>query len=136
GTLALLASAAGGDRFRAVFALGPVEDVAGYGPQNLTFNFRDTRELQMRAPIAWLHSVKGPTFVFEGTVDGNLDSLQNLQRASTNPALHFHPIPGGNHFSIIQPLTRLLADKAAHDDGPECNITVTDAEMNGLLKKR
>jgi pimeloyl-ACP methyl ester carboxylesterase len=135
GTLVLLV-AASSDRFRAVFSLGPVEDVGGYGADKLPFDPADKRERELRAPERWLHSIKCPVFVFEGTEQsGNLDSLEALARASRNPAIRFHPVKGTNHFSIIAPLTRLLADKVLRDEGPTTNLTVTEAELDKLVER-
>ena len=51
GTLALLAAECG-VKVRAIFAFGPVEDVAGYGPDVLPFDTAKPRELELRAPNA------------------------------------------------------------------------------------
>src|SRR5512133_1706977 len=72
GTLVLLVAECS-DRFRAVFSFGPVEDVSGYGPEYKPFDSSSRRELQLRAPIRWLHCIKSPVFVFEGASQpGNL----------------------------------------------------------------
>ena len=67
GTLALLVAAASEDRFRAVFSLGPVEDVTGYGDDVLPFELSNPKEARLRAPQKWLKDIQCPTFVFEGT---------------------------------------------------------------------
>ncbi len=134
GTLVLLVAECS-DRFRAVFSFGPVEDVAGYGPEYLPFNTANPREIELRSPGRWLASIKGPTFVFEGTVQGNLRSLQAMARSSTNPNAHFVPVRGANHFSILAPTTRLIADKILRDDGPTCNLTFTEEEVGKLFTK-
>jgi pimeloyl-ACP methyl ester carboxylesterase len=131
GTLVLLV-AESSDRFRAVFSFGPADDVSGYGPQFLPFNLRDRREIELRSPAPWLASIKSPTFVFEGTEQGNLDSLQAMARASSNPNVHFLPVPGKTHFSVVSPVTRLIADRVLRDDGPTCNLNFTEEEMTKL----
>src|SRR5436305_14755455 len=57
GTLALLVAECS-DRFRAVFAFGPIDDVAGYGRNSvfLPFDLSDPREINVRSPIYWLDS--------------------------------------------------------------------------------
>jgi len=132
GTLVLLAAAAS-DRFRAIFSLGPAHDVGGYGDENLPFDQSNPRELELRAPVKWLHSIKSPTFVFEGTQDGNLLSLSMLSRASSGTPVECFRVRGGTHFSIIQPLTRLLAAKVISDEGKSCNIAISDEEMSKLM---
>ncbi len=131
GTLVMLVAAAS-DRFRAVFALGPVDDVSGYGGDVLPFNTWDKQELALRSPIGWLHAMNGPVFVFEGSV-GNISCLRAMRRSSTNPELHFHEVRRGDHFNIIAPVTRMIAEKVRQDTGPSCNIQFTDDEINRLF---
>jgi acetyl esterase/lipase len=128
GTLVLLA-AASTDRFRAVFSFGPVEDVAGYGTDRLPFDTSNRREFELRAPGRWLHSIRCPVFVFEGE-RGNLRSLQALASRSTNPLVHCYPVKGADHFSILAPVTRLVAGKILGDNGSTTNITFTEEEVN------
>jgi acetyl esterase/lipase len=132
GTLVLLVAECS-DRFRAVFSFGPASDVAGYPPEYLPFDTSNPREIQVRSPGLWLGSVKSPTFVFEGTSQGNIEALQTMARSSTNPNVHFVPIRGGNHFSVLAPTTRVLAAKVLRDDGPTCNLTFTEEEANKLF---
>jgi len=129
GTLALL-TAECNNRFRAVFSFGPVEDVGGYGRKELPFDISNRRELELRAPGRWLHCIQNPTFVFEGATGGNSSSLRAMQRASKNPAVHFHLAKGHDHFSILAPMTRVIAGKINSDTGPTCNIAFTDAELS------
>jgi len=129
GTLALLV-AESSSRFRAVFAFGPVEDVAGYGRAYLPFDVSDSKELDLRAPGLWLHSIHNPVFVFEGAKQGNMDSLTTMSHTSTNPLIHFFPVRGATHFSILAPTTHLIADKILRDEGPTTNISFTQDELN------
>jgi acetyl esterase/lipase len=130
GTLVLLVAECS-DRFRAVFSFGPADDISHYPPQFVPgVNTADPREVELRSPGRWLHSIKVPTFVFEGTVQGNLSSLQAMADASTNPKAHFYPIRGGNHFNILAPTNRLIAQKILKDDGPEPSLAFTEAELN------
>jgi acetyl esterase/lipase len=132
GTLVLLVAECS-DRFRAVFSFGPADEVAGYDPEYIPFDTSNPRELELRSPGLWLASVRSPVFVFEGTVQGNLQSLQNMAARSTNPNLHFLPVRGASHFSILAPTTRLLAQKILSDSGPTTNLTVTEDEVNRLF---
>lgn len=111
GTLALLVAAAAPEgRFRAVFALGAVEDVTGYGPDVLPFDLSNPKEGRLRAPQNWLADIHCPTLVFEGTKQpGNFSSLQALQKRSHNPQIQFIPVPDGTHFSIIAPMVEKLS---------------------------
>ncbi len=130
GTLVMLV-AASSDKFRAVFSFGPVDDVSGYSNEYLPFDTSNPKEVALRSPGRWLHSIRSPTFVFEGTQwSGNLSALQAMSRASTNPLVHFHPVKGTNHFSVLDPVTRTIAAKILADRGPTTNIAFTDAELN------
>lgn len=134
GTLVLLA-AESSDRFRSVFSFGPVHSVAGYGADNLPFDGNNRQELEMRAPIIWLHSVHCPVFVFEGTEEGNMSSVQLMARICKNPSVHFHPVQGADHFSILSPVTRLIAKKIMSDGGSAPNIGFTERELQEALSK-
>ena len=127
GTLVMLTAAAT-DRFRAVFAFGPVDDVTGYGSDVLPFDTWNDRELSLRNPIQWLHAMNAPVFVFEGA-SGNISCLRSMRRASTNPQLRFHEVRRADHFSTLAPVTGLLAEKIRQDTGPTCNIRLTDEEI-------
>ena len=134
GTLALLV-AASTDRFRAVFSFGPVHDIAGYDPNDLPFDVFRTREVQLRSPGRWLHSIRCPTFVFEGTEgDNNLVALQSMQQSSTNALVRFHPVEGADHFSLLAPLNRLIAVRILKDDGATTNIAFTEGELGSLVR--
>lgn len=129
GTLVLLVAECS-DRFRAVFSFGPANEVAGYDPEFLPFDTSNPCELELRSPGRWLASIRSPTFVFEGTVQGNVDALQAMARSSKNPKAQFLAVRGANHFSILGPTNRLIADKILRDDGPACNLTFTAAELS------
>lgn len=132
GTLALLVAEVS-DRFRAVFSFGPVEDIAAYGSEFMPFDTSSTRELELRAPILWLHSIKAPTFVFEGTRSpGNLRSLRAMEGVSSNSAVRFLPVEGMNHFSILAPVTRHIARKVIADDGPTTTLAFSAGELSSL----
>lgn len=134
GTLVLLVAECS-DRFRAVFSFGPVEDVAGYGPEFTPFDTSDPRENQLREPGRWLAAVRSPTFVFEGTLRGNISSLRTMAKASTNPKVQFFGVERANHFNLLAPTNKLIAAKLLRDDGPECNLAFTADELNKPFAK-
>jgi acetyl esterase/lipase len=115
GTLALLVAAASEKQFRAVFALGPVEDVRGYGADVLPFELTNFKESALRAPQRWLKDIHCPTFVFEGTQKSNIASLRALEKQCTNPLIKFTPIDGETHFSIIAPLVTRIGKSIVAD---------------------
>ena len=119
------------DRFRAVFSFGSVDNVSGYDPQYLPFDTSNPREIALRSPGRWLNSVRSPLFVLEATDrSSNLDSLQTMARASTNRLIHFVPVKGVNHFSILAPANNLIASKILHDEGPTTSIAFSEEELN------
>jgi acetyl esterase/lipase len=134
GTLVLLAAECS-DRFRAVFSFGPADNVAGYGPEYLPFDTSNPQEIELRSPGRWLAPIKSPTFVFEGTVQGNIVSLRAMARSSTNSNVHFVPVRGANHFSSLAPTTRLIADRILRDDGTACNLSFTEEEVSKPFAK-
>ena len=129
GTLALLAAECS-DRFRAVFSFGPVDDVTGYGDKVLVFDVNNKREVRVRAPEHWLASIHSPTFVFEGTeTPGNISALESMSQASNNSNIHFYPIRGGTHFTILAPTTKLVAARILRDTGEKCSIRFNEADL-------
>lgn len=125
GTLALLV-AASSDQYRAVFALGPVGDVLGYGSDVLPFEVLNPKEGQLRAPRRWLSAIRNPTFVFEGVQQpGNIGELRSMAVLNRNPLVRFRPIPDRDHFSIIAPLVRELSGKILRDDGAAVTMDFT-----------
>lgn len=133
GTLALLAAECP-NHFRAVFCFGPVSDVRNYGQENLPFNASDAHEAALRAPGMWLHCIQNPTFVFEGNGErSNIDELILMSRNNQNPLVHFHPINGGSHFSVILPTSKLIAKKILNDSEPSLNITFTESELANVM---
>ncbi|MGC4014748.1 MAG: prolyl oligopeptidase family serine peptidase [Luteolibacter sp.] len=134
GTLALLV-AASSDRFRAVFSFGPVDEAVGYGQEVLPFDISDSKEADFRAPVKWLDSIHNPTFVFEGAEkSSNIGSLRVLAKACHNPIITFEPVSGVNHFSILAPVTHLLAKKILEDSGPAPSIKIDAKELQTAVK--
>ncbi|HSI82831.1 MAG: alpha/beta hydrolase family protein [Candidatus Methylacidiphilales bacterium] len=133
GTLALLAAECSSG-FRAVFAFGPVEDPATYGSTYLSYSLGDEKENSLRSPIKWLHGITSPTFVIEGT-GGNIDSLRAMRSATTNANIHFLEAPKQDHFTVIYPVSALIASKIEADTGAKCNITMSEAELRAALSR-
>ncbi len=132
GTMALLAAEMS-DQFRAVISFGPVASVAGYGSDSLPFDTRSRPEIAVRSPAPWLGGIRTPVFVFEGdTGTSNIKSLKALEKVSKNPQVHFHPVPGLSHFSVLAPATKLIAAKLKADTGDTVNVSFSAEELAGL----
>jgi alpha/beta superfamily hydrolase len=129
GTLVLLVAECS-DCFRAVFSFGPVNNVATYPREFLPFDRSNPLEVELRSPGRWLHTIKSPTFVFEGTAKGNLADMMIMSRLTKNPNLRFMQVRGATHFSILGPTNRLIAQEILRDDGPKSHIAFTPVELN------
>ena len=129
GTLALLA-AESSDKFRAVFSFGPIDRVSGDSSAFLPFDTSSSKEMGLRAPIRWLHAIKCPTFVLEGDLPpSNSSAVESMEGATTNSLVHFYTISGADHFSLLTPVTQVLARKVPADTGSSCNITIRGLEI-------
>lgn len=133
GTLSMLV-AGSTDVFRAVISYGPVHTVSAYGADNLPFDVEDDSELIVRAPVMCLSEVKSPTFVLEGTNDGNLDALQLMAKVTKNSQIHFREVPGATHRNILAPFNELLAKKILADTGDKCSLSLDDKEIQETAK--
>ena len=110
GTMVMLVGACT-DRYRAIFAFGPVASVDQYGGEFVYCDLNNDDEVVLRSPLFWLHSVKSPMYVIEGGVDGNWASIQEMVAANKNPQIQFFRVPGQDHFSVLAPATEKLAQQ-------------------------
>ncbi|MDE7478802.1 MAG: prolyl oligopeptidase family serine peptidase [Lachnospiraceae bacterium] len=133
GTRALLA-AEYTDKFRAVFGFGAVDKIEYHNNSQFTFDTDNKEEYRMRSPIYWLDSVKTPTFLIEGS-DGNSARLKNIEKTSENDNIHCYIIEGQDHFSVLAPLTRVVAQKILADTGAACTISITQEELEQAMKQ-
>lgn len=123
GTLALLAAETGG-RFAAVFAFGPVGEVDRY-PGEIFPAARDAslRELRLRSPLYWLEGISTPTYIVEGrAAPGNIDELEEICRRVRNRLVHCVPVPGANHFSVLDRVGRYLAPQLVAGTAGEAEL--------------
>ena len=59
----------------------------------------------------------------------DIAALNILAKASHHAAVHFYPIPGSTHFSGLQPVSRLIAQKILPATGPALNLAFTAQEI-------
>jgi hypothetical protein len=52
-----------------------------------------------------------------------------MAKSSTNAKAHFFGVRGANHFDLLAPTNRLIAQKILRDDGPTCNLTFSEEEV-------
>ncbi|MEQ8789242.1 MAG: prolyl oligopeptidase family serine peptidase [Pirellulaceae bacterium] len=110
GTMVMLVGACS-DRYKAVFALGPVAAASQYGGDYIYCDLNDEEEIALRSPLFWLHSVKRPMYVLEGGENGNWSAIELMADRNTNPQIQFFKVPGHDHFSVIAPLAEKLAEQ-------------------------
>jgi len=127
GTLALLVSAAT-DRFRAVFALGPVSDPARYGANAITYDPDDAVERKLRAPIECLSAIRKPTFIIEG-YEGNNSERVRLEMATKNALVFSFGIFWADHFEAIHSTLDLIAEKISPET-PDDQRRLSAKELN------
>lgn len=134
GTTALLVAEMT-DRFRDVFVFGPVYDIRGYGDM-LPVQIKDEMQARVRSPGYWLSSIRSPVFVFEGASGGNADDLRQMAKANRNPLVHFQVVTGATHFTILAPVSALVARKIVADDGETTAIDFTQKELDAAMRSK
>ncbi len=133
GTRALLASEYT-DKFRAVFCFGAVDKIRYHNNSQFTFDKSNQDEYVMRSPIYWLDNIKSPTFLIEGR-DGNSKNLERMEEASRNDNLHCYVVEDADHFSVLAPVTRVVAEKILADTGDEVSIVITQEELAAAMEQ-
>ncbi len=133
GTRVLLASEYD-DKFRAVVAFGPADDISKHNISQFTFDLSDKTEAKLRSPKYWMQDVKTPTFVIEGDY-GNSKEVMDMRAHTDNTNLHFYIVEDSDHFEYLAPVTKLLADKILEDNGDDCNIQFTEEELSEAINQ-
>lgn len=118
-----------------MFSFGPTDDVLGYGLGDNPFSIADPKELQLRSPTRWLHSIRNPVFVIEGANGDNASGLRAMEDATKNAKVRFFAVKGANHFNVLAPSNRPIAEKILKDTGPACNLTFTEEEVTKAFQK-
>ena len=130
----LLAAAESG--WRGVISIGPAAYTKNYGAKALPYDVTKSRENTLRSPARWLHLIRSPTFVFEGTKEPtNVDVLDVLKRTSSNPQIHYFKVFGKDHFSCITPVTRAMASLIIRDTDLTRAFTVNVKRLQTRLGK-
>ncbi len=131
GTRALLASEYT-DKFRAVFCFGAVDEIKSHNNSQFTFDRGNLDEYIMRSPIYWLDNIESPTFLIEGR-DGNSENLEKMEQAYQSDKLHYFVVEGADHFSVLAPATKVVAEKILTDTGEEVNIDISQRELDEAM---
>ena len=112
GTLAMLVGACS-DRYRAIFALGPVATANQYGGRFVFCDPNNDREMRLRSPRYWMHCVNCPMYVLEGETGNWNGAVEVLAAENRNPKIKFFKVAGHGHFSVIAPVVEKLAQQVA-----------------------
>jgi acetyl esterase/lipase len=142
GATLVLLTAEASERFRAVFAFGPRDAATDHRLFDGTdLRKLDPRERLLRTGAYWLASVHKPLFILEGTGTGprsttNIDALKRMRQKSKNPNIVFLPVEGADHFTILAPVTKIVAQKILQDAGPTSAIRLTEAELAAAVATR
>lgn len=132
GTLVLLTMATT-TQFRAAFAFGPMATPSKIYMAALGVQVAGQDDLDRRAPIRFLNAIKSPTFIIEGE-NGNAKALAAMKAATTNPNLRFHLVERASHFTVLGPVSAIVAKQILKDSGPSSAITLNDAELGAPFK--
>ena len=140
GTRALLASELS-DKYRAVFSLGGIPDLkkridGGSMMVAIPFDQSNPQEFKLRSPGFFISSITRPTFYFEGE-EAYWDEFDVIRQDAQQQKipLQVYKLAGGDHFSIIAPVTELIAKKILADNGPQSNIAFSEADINGVERE-
>jgi alpha/beta superfamily hydrolase len=131
-SLVLLTQAAT-TQFRAAFAFGPIATPVRNYMAAVGVQVRSQEDLDRRAPVRFLNAVATPTFIVEGE-DGNAKAFAAMRAATTNPNLRFHLVPRATHFTVLGPVSAIVAKQILKDTGPTPAIVLNDADLAAPFK--
>jgi hypothetical protein len=105
-----------------------------YG-DSLPFDRSNVDEGRLRSPMNFTASIRVPTFAIDGANPiSNATSLPFLVRGAGSAPLKTYVVPGVNHFSVLSPVSRLLATKIIADTGATSNIALSNEELLAAVK--
>ncbi|HEV7990460.1 MAG TPA: alpha/beta fold hydrolase [Gemmatimonadaceae bacterium] len=125
GTLALLVAETS-ERFRGVFAFGPVARVDRYPTPMVPAELAGLPEPErrLRSPIYWLHGITTPTYVIEGRASPNIGDAKELCAAS--PRVTCLLMEGADHFDVLSRVTRVVAARMSIGQDVERGLRTDD----------
>jgi dipeptidyl aminopeptidase/acylaminoacyl peptidase len=133
GTMALLA-AASGPRVRGVFAFGPIDDVSHYGKTGTALDRATPEEVRVRSPVNFMDRIRVPTLIIEGAQGGNTFAFGPLRKAAKAAPVRFISVPGGTHFTILAPVTELLARRIARGHLAEQPMQLSEQDVRHTMQ--
>jgi dipeptidyl aminopeptidase/acylaminoacyl peptidase len=131
-SLVLLTQAATA-QFRAAFAFGPIATPVRNYMAALGVQVRAQEDLDRRAPVRFLDAITTLTFIIEGE-DGNAKAFAAMRAATTNANLRFHLVARANHFTVLGPVSAIIAKQLRNDTGSTPAIALNDADLAAPFK--
>ena len=89
--------------------------------------------MALRSPFIFINDIKTPTFVIEGA-EGN--DFEEIQEVVDGAPLEFHRVPGANHFTVLAPLSEVVARQILADTGAKPKFRVEASVFERALKRR
>jgi dienelactone hydrolase/Fe-S cluster assembly iron-binding protein IscA len=151
GTVALLAAMTDGaeKKVRAAVSFGGVLDCRemrnGWGHM-IPFDPADEQEMRVRSPIEFVGALRVPTLYIEGELAAAGPLVPRLAQSARDARvpLAAYVVREGDHFDILRPLTKLLAQRLLRDTNPRTDVHLDaksiqdafEAEHAERLRKR
>ena len=109
-------------------------DFADYAP----FDPTNDDQVRLRSAADFIGTLKTPTWYFEGASSGHAGPAMNMgaTAAAFHSPLTVSIVQGADHFSILRPVTKLVADKFLADTGPSFAASITLGEAQGAFDHR
>lgn len=139
GTMTLLTAEAS-TKLRAAFSLGGCPDVqrlvtSEADHHGAPFDVANPQEGRLRSAVNFVGALTTPTWFFEGEEKAGASMyvedafrMQLAAQAAKAPFRAF-ALEGGTHFTIIRPVTRMLAEKILADTGATCGISIAQQDV-------
>ena len=133
GATHVLLAATATDSFRAAFAFGgraDLRDVGEAGYEGQLFDQSNVTEVRIRSPIHWAKHIKRPVYHFEGDQDYVMDVVNmGVYARRAGAPMQAHVVPGGDHFTILAPMKRLVVRQMLADTGEQPAFAFDEAMM-------
>lgn len=108
-----VASSTHPDLFKEVISFGATQETMFLQEVNLDKGDKQ-REVELRAPARWIQDIKVPTWIIEGkSLSSNYRDLKPM--CNKNLMLHCAFIPNHDHFSVLYPINRYIAQQIMAD---------------------
>lgn len=138
GTMTLL-TAASTPLLRAAFSLGGAPDIANVlrngGYENMPFDKSNPAEVRFRSPGEWISLMRAPVYYFEGEKSFYVADAKWMEAAAQRQGvdLRAYIIQRNDHFTIVKPVIKAIAQKIQNDTGAAPNITFSADEIKALF---